>query len=558
MARIDVYKIIKKISPILLCFLTLSLAVSASEKDIKIKDVIFRDSTLTITHDSFGDVKFKRRIYENPPRLVFDLLDAHLGERSFKFDLPRGNDVTEVRVAQFDAATVRIVSEARTVTALEKINIENIGQSLFFKFHVNDVEIQDLSFLDGDLRITASGPLVPRTILLDNPERLVLDLIGAKLKSEAQAQKFVNGEEVIRVARFDDSIVRIVFTGKKTHKREVRISNNERQLLVLGSDKSETKVAEPANPSKLPNKVLGLKIIKDTKDESIYAVESVRKLDYKFLKIHNPERLLVDLIGVNFDEALAAIQLPPTAQVENVRLGLATLGSPVTRIVFDLKSKNLLEEFKEGEGGKSLLIRMLGTADANKVETVSDIETAQKSLGSSVVIDAGHGGYDHGAIYGGYNEKDVTLSIAHKLSGYLEAAGIKSYMVRSDDRFVSLAERVEVSNSIDPKLFVSVHVNALATNPNMEGLQTYYFSPAGLALANVVHKQLLKDVGMPDQRVRKANFWVIKYAEAPSVLLELGFMTNVDERKKLTRDSYQNDLAKAAARGIINYLEGAK
>ncbi len=555
MACIDVHKILKKINPILLCLLAFSLAALASEKDIKIKDVIFSDSTLTINHDSFGDIKFKRRIYENPPRLVFDLIDAHLGERSFKFDLPKGSDVTVVRVAQFDDTTVRVVSEAKTVTALEKINIENIGQNLFFKFHVNDVEIQDISFLDGDMRITASGPLVPRTILLDNPERLVLDLIGAKLKSEAQAQKFTNGSEVIRVARFDDSIVRIVFTGTKTHKREVRISNNERQLLVLASERSEVKTE--TNPNKIPNKVLGLKIIKDTKDESIYAVESVRKLDYKFMKIHNPERLLVDLIGVNFDEALAAIQLPPTAQVENVRLGLATLGSPVTRIVFDLKSKNLLEEFKEGEGGKTLLIRMLGTAE-DKIETISEIDTAQKSLGSAVVIDAGHGGYDHGAIYGGYNEKDITLSLAHKLAGYLEAAGIKSLMVRNDDRFISLAERVEVSNSIDPKLFVSVHVNALATNPNMEGLQTYYYSPSGLELANVVHKQLLKDVGMPDQRVRKAGFWVIKYTQVPSILLELGFMTNVEERKKLTKDSYQNDLAKAVARGIINYLEGAK
>ncbi len=532
-----------------------SLPSLASEKDIKVKDVIFRDTTLTISHDSFGDVQFKRRIYENPPRLVFDLINAHMGQRSFVFDLPRGNDVTKVRVAQFDDNTVRVVSEARTVTALEKISIENIGQNLFFKFHVNDVEIQDLSFLDGDIRITANGPIVPRTILLDNPERLVLDLIGAKLKSEAQAQKFTNGTEVIRVAKFDDSIVRIVFTGTKTHKREVRISNNERQLIVLGSERSEVKAE--TNPNKIPNKVLGLKIIKATKDESIYAVESVRKLDYKFLKLHNPERLLVDLIGVNFDESLASIQLPPTAQVENVRLGLATLGSPVTRIVFDLKSKNLLEEFKEGEGGKTLLIRMLG-AGTDKVEALSDIEAAQKSLGSSVVIDAGHGGYDHGAIYGGHNEKDVTLSLSQKVAGYLEAAGIKSYLVRNDDRFVSLAERVEVSNSIDPKLFVSIHVNALATNPNMEGLQTYYYSPSGLELGNVIHKQLLKDVGMPDQRVRKAGFWVIKHAEAPSVLLELGFMTNVEERKKLTRDSYQNDLAKAVARGIINYLEGAK
>ncbi len=528
-------------------------------KEVKIKDVLFKDTVLTISHDSYGDVKFKRRIYENPPRLVFDILDAHLGEKSFRFTLPSNCDVTEVRVAQFDQNTVRVVSEAKTVTALEKVHIENIGQNLFFKFHVNDVEIQDVAFENGSLRIVASGTIVPRTILLNNPERLVLDLIGAKLKSEAQVQKITNGEEVIRVGRFDNSIVRIVFTGPKTHRREVRISNNERQLLVLGGDSVDPAKLAETNPAKVPNKITGFKIIKDAKDESVYAVESIRKVDYKFLKLHNPERLVVDLIGVDYVEGLGSIQLPATAQVENVRMGLATLGSPVTRIVFDLKGKDLLEEFKEMDGGKTLLIRMLGVGSADKLQASTEIGTsAEKSFGSAVVIDAGHGGYDYGAIYGGHNEKDITLSIAQKITGYLEAAGIKSYMTRSDDRFVSLAERVEVSNSIEPKVFVSVHANALVTNPNMEGLQTYYYNSNSLSFANVMHKQLLKDVGMPDQRVRKAGFWVVKHTDVPSLLLELGFMTNVEERKKLTKDSYQNDLAKAVSRGIINYLEGAR
>ncbi len=100
-----------------------------------------------------------------------------------------------------------------------------------------NVILQDISFQDGDLRIVADGPMVPRTILLDDPERLVLDLIGAELKSVSQEQKIDNGvDESIRISQFETSIVRVVFTGKKTHDREVRISDNEKQIIVIGKE----------------------------------------------------------------------------------------------------------------------------------------------------------------------------------------------------------------------------------------------------------------------------------------------------------------------------------
>ncbi|MDD9899189.1 MAG: N-acetylmuramoyl-L-alanine amidase [Candidatus Melainabacteria bacterium] len=516
-------------------------------KQIQVKTVELNNTVLKLNHDSFADLKFKRRIYENPPRLVFDILDARLGDRKFSFNLPEGLDVKRVRVAQFDENTVRVVSEASTISALEKVNVENIGQSLYFRYAVSDVTVQDFSFEDGDLRITADGVLAPRSILLDNPQRLVLDLIGAKLKSSSQVQTFDNGKERIKIAQFDKSIVRVVFTGPDTHDREVRISNNERQVLVLGKDKSDRE------DFKSKNRVLSIRLNRDSKDEVVYAINSTKRLDYKFLKLHNPERLVVDLIGMDYDDALGAEQLPETEFVENVRFGLATVGKPVTRVVFDLKSRNVVEEFKETRGSKTLLVRIIPNKDKKKKDL--DIEPAGKGAGTVVVLDAGHGGYDSGAVYGGYNEKDITLSITHKVKDYLEAAGIKVYMVRTEDRFISLAERVEVTNAVDPKIFVSIHVNALITNPEMQGLQTYYYSSTGKRLGAVIHKQLLGDIGMPDGRIRHANFWVTKYTKAPSVLLELGFMTNAQERKKLVKDSYQDELAKSVAKGVVKYLD---
>ncbi len=525
----------------------LSFQPACAEKLIKIKEAKIKGTIMSLEHDSFSDIKFKKRIYDEPPRLVFDILDAKLGDKTLKYDLPKKYGVTKARIAQFEDKIVRVVIEGDSISTLEKIRIENIGQNLYFKFVVKNVRIQDIRFDDGDFRISANDTLIPRTIMLDNPERLVLDIIGAELKSSLQAKRFNNGDEKIRVSQFDDSIVRIVFNGRKAHQREVRISKNEKQILVYGKDRTSKDDDEEKDD-------LSLKLIKDKEDETLYVIESSEKLEYKFLKLHNPERLVIDLIDVKYDESFVVDNLPETAHVSDVRVGLATLGRPVTRIVFDQKFTNLLEEFKEANNRKTIYIRMLGL-DNSKVKGGNDIEPATKSKGTVVVIDAGHGGYDHGAIYGGYNEKDITLSISNKVKDYLEEAGIEVYMTRTEDRFVSLAERVEVSNAIGPKIFVSVHVNALITNPAMEGLQTYYYSQNGYKLGSVLHKHLLKEVKMPDQRIRKARFWVTKYTKAPSVLLELGFMTNVNERKKLVRDSYQSELAKSVARGIIDYLE---
>lgn len=549
--------ILKKIkSWLILVLLIAAMYNSVSARVLNIVSVDFRDTLLTVKHDAFGDIQFKRRIFDSPPRLVFDILEGKLGNKSYKFHPAKNSDVSEVRVSQFDANTVRVVAEAKSVAALEKIKIENIGQNLFFRFTVPDVIVQNVALEGSDLRVTADGPLTPRNILLDNPERLVVDLIGARLGNESQAKKLDNAGEIISVSQFDKSIVRMVFTGLDSQKREVRISSNERQLLVLAPGKTDAPTTSSASTTAAKNqiaKLQAIKLVSSTKDETVYSIDCNDKFEYKFLKLHDPERLVIDLISVNYPETLSNMTIPDSNHVTSVRFGLATTGKPITRVVFDIKGRNLIEEFKESVEGKVLLIRILGLPDKKAEATV---DGTSKSAGSIVIVDAGHGGYDHGAIYGGVNEKDLTLDIAKKVVDNLEVAGIRSYMTRSDDRFVALAERVEISNSAHPDAFVSIHCNALATNPKMEGLQTYFFTNDGRELGEVLHKHLLDEVGMPDQRLRKAGFWVIKHTKSPSVLLELGFMTSDDERRKLARDSYQNDLAKAITKGIVSYLEG--
>lgn len=521
--------------------------VNAAEK-IKVLDLNLLNGALYLKHDSPVDIKFKKRSYDVPPRLVFDIFECDLktGKKDFS---PENSSIKRIRVAQFKPDVVRIVFEADKFSSLEKVKIENVGQTLYFKFGEKDVSIQDFKLDKGDLLVIGDGPLNIRKIELDKPQRLVIDFLGASLKSDALKKTLYNGSENIKIAQFDESTVRVVFTGEDSQKRELRINADETQLLIRGKNNEE----ENKKPE-LKDKIISLKLLEKNQDESIFLIEATKKLDYKFLKLHNPERLVIDLMDIAFDEELLATQFPETKQVKNLRFGLATIGRPVTRIVFDLKSENFLHDFETSLEGRNLIVKVMGE-DASKTKDGGTVAPAQKSLGRKIVIDAGHGGYDPGATYGGRDEKDITLSIAKKVHKYLNDAGIQAFMTRTEDRYISLAERVEISNTIQPAIFASIHINALATNPNMDGLQTYYYSGTGYNLASVVHKQLVKDIGMPDRRVRKAAFWVCKYTQAPSILLELGFMTNEPERKKLLTDAYQTELAKSIARGLIEYLE---
>jgi len=522
---------------------------------IKISSVSLKNKVLALRYDSFADIKFKKRIFDSPARLVFDILDSKLPQQdSFNYEGIDPN-VTAIRVSQFEANTVRVVLEAKSISALEKVQVETIGQTLYFKFAVENVKIEDISLVDGNISVTSTGQLSPRTILLDNPSRLVLDLIGAQLKSKTQAKIFDNGpDEQIRVSQFDESIVRIVFTGPKSHAREVRISDNERQVMVFGGGDAAKEKEKKITSNSSVNKLTSFAVVKHDSRESSFVIKADQKINYKLLKLHNPDRLVIDFIDTEYTSQFSTQNFPETPHIKEVRFGLASLGRPVTRMVFDLRNSKIVEEVKETPDGKILTLIFSGTVNLSDLKDATT-NGANTSLNAKVVIDAGHGGYDHGAIYGGHNEKDINLGVASKVENYLKEAGINSFMTRSEDRFVSLAERVEVSNSIQPDVFVSIHSNALVTNPNMQGLQTYYYSPGGYKLAGYLHKQLTEDVKMPDQKIRKAGFWVCKHTKAPSILLELGFMTNSDERGKLVKDSYQEALAKAITRGIINYLE---
>ncbi len=215
-----------------------------------------------------------------------------------------------------------------------------------------------------------------------------------------------------------------------------------------------------------------------------------------------------------------------------------------------------------------------------------------------VIVDAGHGGKDPGAESShGLKEKRLVLEIARKVKEELAARGIEVVMTRNSDVFIPLAGRADIANTSGADFFISIHANA-STSRALNGFEVYHLSEAtdDIALAaqraenSVVHyestfaantdknlktilwdlresqnrKESMKaaedvaaavshslDVG--EKRIRGANFYVLKWTECPSILVELGYLTNREDELKLRNARHKSELARLIVEGFLEY-----
>ncbi|MEK7765217.1 MAG: N-acetylmuramoyl-L-alanine amidase, partial [bacterium] len=211
-----------------------------------------------------------------------------------------------------------------------------------------------------------------------------------------------------------------------------------------------------------------------------------------------------------------------------------------------------------------------------------------------VVVDAGHGGHDSGARgRSGLREKDVTLDLAKRVTALLTRRGASVVLTRDDDRYITLQERVDIARREKADFFVSIHVNS-SPNPTARGvesfvygaeargrrladlvrfenadanyvgiivsdLQQHQYHDASIRMAGSIEKamvQTLETVGRANRRVKEAPFYVLARASQPSVLIEVGFISNPAEERKLRDDGYRARLAATIAGGVLEVASG--
>ncbi len=174
----------------------------------------------------------------------------------------------------------------------------------------------------------------------------------------------------------------------------------------------------------------------------------------------------------------------------------------------------------------------------------------------TVVLDAGHGGHDRGAIgRTGVREKDVALDTAIRVRNKLRAAGFRVVMTRENDRFIPLGERVRIANRHRNGIFVSIHYNH-ATRQAAQGLETFYHHPHSRRLATSVQRNITRIGRTPDRGVKQARFLVIRETEIPSILVEGGFLSNRAEESRIRGDEFREEMARLIAQGIVEVRHG--
>lgn len=172
-----------------------------------------------------------------------------------------------------------------------------------------------------------------------------------------------------------------------------------------------------------------------------------------------------------------------------------------------------------------------------------------------VIIDPGHGGWEPGAENGSYQEKDVNLSISLEVEKVLKDKNIDYYMIRNDDSYYSLEDRVKIANEKSCKLFVSIHSNSFKDS-SQSGILTLYnpYSPTGKKFAEIMQSKI-SDMGMKDRKIMpRPNLYVLRYTNMPSLLLEVGFISNKKDLKLMTDSSFQQKCARQIVLGIEEIL----
>lgn len=216
-----------------------------------------------------------------------------------------------------------------------------------------------------------------------------------------------------------------------------------------------------------------------------------------------------------------------------------------------------------GDGRNSATIGQHPNKEDNNQASSNAPDDSLTLKGKTIVIDAGHGGTDAGAMrrapapkgkQGAFvMEKDINLAVAQKLADRLRARGATVVMTRSTDVFVSLADRVTMSNGIQPDLFLSVHSNAHISK-TMDGIETYYYSPESLCPAQRIQNALV--VGLPESGnwVMQRELYVTHHATVPAVLAEIGYLSHPSKLVLLNTPSYQDRVASSLAQGVVDYF----
>lgn len=254
----------------------------------------------------------------------------------------------------------------------------------------------------------------------------------------------------------------------------------------------------------------------------------------------NPERIVIDLPQTQVDLKSSGFTYnPDTYQnilplngplIHAVRVANHNPETSQLRIVIDLKTR--------------------GDYDVSVNEDEHTIQLKIKPGTYKLVLDAGHGDHDPGAIgYSKKREKDFNLQLALLLEEmFAEEPRIEASLTRSTDVFLSLQERTDFANQLKADAFISIHANAF--RQSTRGTETFYTHEYQKDFAALLQHYLVEATGFPDRKLQRKNFFVTRNTSMPAGLIEVGFLTNPTEEKELFKPEFQERVAKSLVEAV--------
>lgn len=322
--------------------------------------------------------------------------------------------------------------------------------------------------------------------------------------------------------------------------------------------------------------------------------------------LDKPHRLVVDIRNAKISQAIRmAISQPISADKYLKNIRSAERGSSDLRVVFDLKKNIEMRSFllqPNSQYGHRLVVDLYDENNQKGAIQVMTQADNKRSKNIVIAVDAGHGGDDPGATGpNGLREKDVTLKIARNLANLInQEYGMKAVLIREGDYFLSLRKRIGKARRHKADLFISIHADAFK-DPRVRGSSVFILSNRGASseaakwlaerenaadliggvslddkddvLASVLldlsqTASLEASIGVADRvlaglkklgkthkkHVQSAGFAVLKSPDIPSILVEMAYISNPEEERKLKGKAYQTKLAKAMLSGLKDYF----
>jgi N-acetylmuramoyl-L-alanine amidase len=468
-------------------------------------------------------------ILSNPNKLVIDINSAAVRTEFATKEIQQGG-ILRVRIGQIniDPPIVRIVVDLESQKSYKIVQSEDKKTlSIIYANIIAPVSYQKEGDMDV-IVVKGTSNLDTSFLELDNPDRVVLDIKGAVFENLLQnIPVSSNLLKSVRVGQFDVGIARVVMDVAKETYFQVKTTGNTSKIYI-----------------------------------SSYPFEFVQYNRYYNTAVVNlsPGKEVQYNVSTNPENNTVNVTIPLDLKLENKRFNV---------------NDNLIKyvDYRtETQDGQKVTVAEITTQDSVESEVISASSaklvkvrfkrhiTSLQQL--TVVIDAGHGGKDPGAVASdGTKEKDLNLDVAKKLEKHLKAIGFNTIMTRTDDTFIELANRPGLANNNYADFFMSIHFNAFSKTSN--GIETLYYPNEvnndytlnNRNIAEIFHYELIKATKLGSRGINpRPNLQVLNKSKMPAILAELGFITNPAELALAKSDRYREDCSRALTVSILKYF----